>query len=112
MENKDLDRMMEDFLSDNRVEDREFSENVMASLPQQPRLVWITQMYPVLGILAAMFIVWKFDVLNPKTLMSYVSQAMLLWNTHVGFSATISVGMVLAVLAVVGFFVSEKVKDW
>jgi hypothetical protein len=110
-ENKDLDRMMEDFLSDNRVEDREFSDKVMTALPQQPKLVWVTSLAPVLGIFVAMAAVWQFGFVTPEKLNLWMAKLSVLWNVNVGVSATVSIAAVIGVAALAGYFVSEKIKN-
>lgn len=110
-EQKNVDQMMEDFLSDNHVEDQGFSQQVMNSMPQQPRLIWITSLSPLLAILVGAFSLWKFDVITPEKAIVWLQTLSVILNVNVAVSATISFAVVIGVTALLGFFVSEKIKD-
>ncbi len=111
-EKQNTDQMLEDFLQDNHVEDKDFTHKVMNSLPQQPRLVWITNIYPVMGVLLGLIAIWKLDVFNPQKLMIWGAQLLVLWNTHVGLSITVSATGLFGLGALIAFFTSEKLKDF
>ena len=110
--NQDIDQMLEDFLNENHVEDAGFSDKVLSSLPREPRLVWLTHIYPVMGLMTGLLAAWYFEILTPQTFMIWFAKAMVFFDTHMSISASVSVAVVIGAIAAIGYFLSEKIREF
>jgi len=115
--NHDLDQLLEDFLRDDspattQLSKDEFNAKVLSSLPQGPKLLWVTSVYPVLGILVAAFVVWKIRIFDPRVLMKIPAKLSLYFGIDVtSVSTTVSMASLIVVAVMAIYFLYQKIEE-
>lgn len=105
----DLDLMLENFLTDNTVEDNGFSNRVIEQLPPTPSWLWLSDAAPAFGLCAALLIAWQFFGVIEKSFFMYKSEFYIwLAEKMSSFSITISYSSLAGVALVVAYFLFEK----
>lgn len=105
----DLDLMLENFLSDNNVEDNGFSNQVIQQLPQSSSWLWLYDAAPAFGLSAVLLLAWQFlDVIEKSFFMYKAEFYNWLGQQMSSFSITISYSALAGVALVVAYFLVEK----
>lgn len=115
-QNQDLDQMLENFLSDNHIADDsqslQFTKNVMTALPESPRLLWVQDIYPFLGLLMGALVFWKVDIVTPQQL--YIWSQKLAVITHINVqtvSVHLNMGVLVGLGLIAGYYAYEKLVE-
>ena len=105
----DLDLILENFLSDNNVEDNGFSSQVVEQLPQPSSWLWLYDAAPAFGLCAVLLFVWHFQGAAEKTFFMYKAEFYSwLGEKMSSFSITVSYSALAGIALVVAYFLFEK----
>jgi hypothetical protein len=77
MNDRELNLMIDDFLSDTTAKENDaFVQKVMSELPQAPRWAWVQDVFLAVVFSCVMITLWKFRLLTPDVLWSLISKAL------------------------------------
>lgn len=107
-----LDSMLEDFLSDNHVEDIDFSAKVVQSLPKKSSLFWLRDTVPAFVLCFLFLIGWKFHFLIEQIFFLFRGE-FYQWmaRTFGSLTITISFTVIIGLAVVAAYFAFEKIRD-
>jgi hypothetical protein len=109
---KELENLLESFLSENHIEDAGFSDQVMAKVSEKPKIAFLTNLYPVLGGLFGLLLLvlskqtfgsmsLRFNLKSFKPLAQIfensdkASQLMSAYGTYIGIAAFAGIALFL-----------------
>lgn len=77
MTDRELDNLMTDFFTSTDVEgEDQFVQSVMTSLPAEPKLAWVRDVFPAVALFIAMLGAWKIKILTPAVLLGLGSEGL------------------------------------
>lgn len=113
MTDHEINNLLNDFLSDNSTEnDEQFVLSVMASLPPEPRFVWVKDVFPAVVFFFTMLTIWKFKLLTPAVLMTAASDGFSYLQTHwQALAPNNGIALLAAVFCIVCYYAYETFAE-
>lgn len=109
---QDLDLMIENFLSENTIEDEGFSQKVVSELPKRSALNWLQDAFPALALGVFLLVGWQYHFLIEQSFFMYKSEFYSWCAEKIGtVSVTVSYSTLLGVGVIAAYFLFEKIMD-
>ncbi|MCC6138148.1 MAG: hypothetical protein IT287_05920 [Bdellovibrionaceae bacterium] len=109
MTDGEINNLLNDFLSDNSTDgDEQFVQNVLLSLPPEPRFAWVKDFFPAVVLFFTMITIWKFKLLTPTVVMTLASDGLSYLQTQwQSVSAANGTTILAAVFCMVCYYAYE-----